>query len=90
VKEIKAKVEKNIEALKTAAGLVQKNIELVRATGFAFLDASKSVSGDKDANTLALEIRGAIRTQAAGNLSEAHNLNSILAAGLLEVQSKTK
>ena len=85
VKEIKDKVVKNIESLNSAAGLVQKNIELVRATGFALLDASKGVSGDKDAEVLAMEIRGAIRSKAPGNLSEAHNLNSILAAGLLAV-----
>ena len=85
VKEIKEKVVKNIESLNSAAGLVQKNIELVRATGFALLDASKGVSGDKDAEVLAMEIRGAIRSKASGNLSEAHNLNSILAAGLLAV-----
>ena len=83
VKEIKDKVVKNIESLNSAAGLVQKNIELVRATGFALLDASKGVSGDKDAEVLAMEIRGAIRSKASANLSEAHNLNSILAAGLL-------
>lgn len=90
VKEIKDKVVKNIESLNTAAALVQKNIELVRATGFALLDASKSVSGDKDADVLAMEIRGAIRSKASANLSEAHNLNSILAAGLLAVSEQDK
>ena len=90
VKEIKEKVSKNIEALNGAAALVQKNIELVRATGFAFLDASKDVSGDKDAGVIALEIRGAIRSKASANLSEAHNLNSILAAGLLAVSQASK
>jgi len=90
VKEIKDKVVRNIEALDSAASLVQKNIELVRATGFALLDASKEVSGSKDANVLAMEIRGAIRSKAAGNLSEAHNLNSILAAGLLAVSEADK
>jgi hypothetical protein len=90
VKEIKEKVEKNIEALKSAAVLVQKNIELVRAAGFAFLDASKGVTGDKNADVLAFEIRGAIRSKASANLSEAHNLNSIMAAGLLAVTSQEK
>jgi hypothetical protein len=89
VKEIKSKVEKNIEALNEAAALVGKNIELVRATGFALLDASRGVSGDKDAEMLALEIRGAIRSKAASNLSEADNLNAILAAGLLAVEKDT-
>jgi methyl-accepting chemotaxis protein len=88
VKEIRRKVESNIESLNVAASLVQKNIELVRATGFALLDASQSVSGDKDAEVLALEIRGAVRSKARGNLSEAHNLNAILAAGLLAVSEK--
>lgn len=88
VKEIKKKVIKNIESLNSAADLVQSNIELVRATGFAFLNASKSVTGDKDADVLAMEIRGAIRSAALGNLSEAHNLNSILAAGLLAVSTQ--
>lgn len=85
VKEIKDKVSKNIEALTEAEQLVQRNIELVRATGFAFLDASKSVDGSKDANTIALEVRGEIRSKASQFLGEAHNLNSILAAGLLAV-----
>ncbi len=88
VKEIRRKVESNIESLNVAASLVQKNIELVRATGFALLDASQSVSGDKAAEVLALEIRGAVRSTARGNLSEAHNLNAILAAGLLAVSEK--
>jgi hypothetical protein len=88
VKEIRRKVESNIESLNQAATLVQRNIELVRATGFALLDASQSVSGDKDAEVLALEIRGAVRSKARGNLSEAHNLNAILAAGLLAVSEK--
>ena len=88
VREIKEKVEQNITALDDAASLVQRNIELVRATGFALLDASQSVSGQKDAEMLALEIRGAIRSKAAGNLSEAHNLNAMLAAGLLSVSKK--
>ena len=88
VKEIKDKVEKNIDALNSAAELVQKNIELVRTAGFAFLDASKEVTGDKDADVVALEIRTAIRSKASANLSEAHNLNSIMAAGLLAVTSQ--
>jgi hypothetical protein len=81
-------VVNNIEALDEAAALVQRNIELVRATGFAFLDASKQVTGDKNAEMLALEIQGSIRSKASENLSEAHNLNSILSAGLLAVSQK--
>ena len=83
VKEIKDKVSKNIEALSDAERLVQRNVELVRAAGFAFLDASKTVDGSKDAETVALEVRDEIRSKASRFLSEAHNLNSILAAGLL-------
>ena len=89
VKEIREKVVTNIEALDEAAALVQRNIELVRATGFAFLDASRQVTGDMNAEMLALEIRGSIRSKASENLSEAHNLNSILADGLLAVSKKS-
>jgi hypothetical protein len=88
VREVRDKVVNNIEALDEAAALVQRNIELVRATGFAFLDASKQVTGDKNAEMLALEIQGSIRSKASENLSEAHNLNSILSAGLLAVSQK--
>jgi hypothetical protein len=90
VKEIHDKVKKNIDALNEAAGLVQKNIALVRATGFAFLDASKTVDGSQNADTVALQVRGAIRSQAAGSMGEAHNLNAMLAAGLLAVAQASK
>jgi hypothetical protein len=85
VKSIRTKVQNNIDALNEAADLVQKNIELVRATGFAFLDASKTVDGSQNADTVALQVRGAIRSQAAGSLAEAHNLNAMLSAGLLAI-----
>ena len=90
VKEIRNKVQKNIDALVEAADLVQKNIALVRATGFAFLDASKTVDGSQNADTVALQLRGAIRSQAAGSLGEAHNLNAMLSAGLLAVAQADK
>lgn len=90
VKEIRDKVQRNIDALAEAENLVQQNIELVRVTGFAFLDASKAVDGSKDADAVALELRGAIRSKASRFLGEAHNLNSILAAGLLAVESESK
>lgn len=90
VRDIKDKVTKNIEALSDASQLVERNIELVRVTGFAFLDASKAVDGSKSAETIALELRGDIRANGSRFLSEAHNLNAILAAGLLKVQESTR
>ena len=90
VKSIRTKVQNNIDALNEAADLVQKNIELVRATGFAFLDASKTVDGSQNADTVALQVRGAIRSQAAGSLAEAHNLNAMLSAGLLAITEQDK
>jgi hypothetical protein len=89
VKAIQDKVQKNIDALAEAETLVQKNIELVRVTGFAFLDASKAVDGSKDADSIALELRGAIRSKASRFLGEAHNLNAILAAGLLTIEEES-
>jgi methyl-accepting chemotaxis protein len=88
VREIRTKVQNNIDALNEASELVQKNIALVRATGFALLDASKTVDGSQNPDTIALTLRGAIRSQAAGSLEEVHNLNAILAAGLLAVDEK--
>ena len=90
VKAIKEKVSKNIEALSTASDLVEKNLKLVRATGFAFLNASKQDEDGVDAETIAARVRGEIRSGARDVLSEAHNLKSILAAGLLAVQEASK
>jgi hypothetical protein len=89
VKKIQEKVQRNIDALGEAENLVQQNIELARVTGFAFLDASKVVDGSKNADTIALELRGTIRSKASRYLGEAHNLNSILAAGLLAVEKSS-
>ena len=85
VKEIHDKVQKNIDSLKEASELVQKNIDILRATGFAFLDVAKTVDGSQNADSIALQVRGAIRSQASGSLGEAHNLNAMLSAGLLTV-----
>jgi hypothetical protein len=89
VQEIHDKVSNNIKALDTAAELVKKNLELVRATGFAFLNASNSIGTAESVDTIALKVRGEIRSKAGGNLSEAHNLKSILAAGLLSLSQKS-
>jgi len=89
-KSIKDKVQTNIDALSAAEALVQKNIELVRSTGFAFLDVAKTVDGSKSAEDLAREVRSKIRSTSAGTLGEAHNLSSMLSAGLLAVSQASK
>lgn len=90
IKSVKEKVSKNIEALSTAADLVEKNLKLVRATGFAFLNASQQDDQGLDVDTLAARVRGEIRSGARDVLSEAHNLKSILAAGLLAISQQSK
>jgi hypothetical protein len=90
VKSIKEKVTKNIEALTSASELVEKNLKLVRATGFAFLNASQQDDQGLDVESIAARVRGEIRSGARDVLSEAHNLQSILAAGLLVVAEQSK
>lgn len=82
VKEIKDKVLANIEALRSATEIVEKNLTLVRATGFAFLDVAKKVGQSDTAEDVAYQLQGQIRTNAGTSLSEAHNLKAILSAGL--------
>lgn len=89
VQEIHDKVSSNIKALDTAAELVRKNLELVRTTGFAFLNASSNIGGAETAETVAFKVRGEIRSKGGESLSEAHNLKSILAAGLLSLSQKS-
>ena len=90
VKSIKEKVSKNIEALNTASELVEKNLKLVRATGFAFLNASQQDEEGLDIDTIVARVRGEIRSEARDVLSESHNLKSILSAGLLAVSEASK
>ena len=86
IKDIKQKVTDDIAALKSASELVGKNMELVRAAGFAFLNASRSSNGTQDPDVIVGQLRNTIRSTARGSLSEVHNLEAILSAGLLSIK----
>lgn len=89
IKDVKEKVTNNIDALKVATDLVGKNLELTRATGFAFLNASKVTTDTQDPNQVVSQLRSAIRSTARGSISEVHNLEAILSAGLLALDAPT-
>ena len=89
VKEIKDHVVENLKSLSTARELVEKNLKLVRATGFAFLSVSKDVGDSDTVDDVALRVRGAIRSGARDVLSEAQNLKGILQAGFRLLQEST-
>jgi hypothetical protein len=86
VKEIKDHVMENLKSLSTARDLVEKNLKLVRATGFAFLNVSNEVGDSDTVDDVALRVRGAIRSGARDVLSEAQNLQGILQAGFRLLQ----
>jgi len=89
VKEIKDHVVENLKSLSTARELVEKNLKLVRATGFAFLNVSTDVGDSDTVDDVALRVRGAIRSGARDVLSEAQNLKGILQAGFRLLQEST-
>lgn len=86
VKEMKEQVLGNLKALVTAREVVEKNLKLVRATGFAFLDASREVADSDTVDDVALRVQGLIRSGARDVLSEAHNLKAIMSAGFRLLQ----
>lgn len=75
-------IQENREAISNARDVVGKNIDLVRATGLAFLDISNSITDENDAAKVASELREKIRTDAKAALTQAENLDSIIVAAL--------
>jgi hypothetical protein len=82
LKNLRSQLKDNIEGLDDAREMVIKNIDLVRAAGFAFLDLSNQLEGGEDADKVAEQLRGMIRSNARGALSQAENLESIVVAAL--------
>ena len=75
-------IQKNKEAILNAKEIVGKNVDLVRATGLAFLDISETITDEKDAEKVAQDLRDKIRMDAKSALSQAENLDSIIVAAL--------
>ncbi len=86
VKAMKEQVESNLKSLATARDVVEKNLKLVRATGFAFLNASKEVGDSDTVDDVALRVQGLIRSGARDVLSEAYNLQAMMSAGFRLIQ----
>jgi hypothetical protein len=82
LKAMKEQLTDNIEGVNNASDIILKNIDLVRAAGFAFLDLSSSVSSEDDADKVAALLRDRIRRDAPAALAQAENLQSIAVAAL--------
>jgi len=82
LKELRSQIETNLEVSDELADLLEKNVDLLRAAGTAFLELSSSVKSGQDAESLAYELRLLIRRNAPQALSQAENLESLVVAAL--------
>jgi hypothetical protein len=76
------RIATNIEALENARSVIGQNLDLVRASGFAFLDISNEISGEEEASQVAGLLARRIREDAKGALSQAENLELMVVAAL--------
>ncbi len=81
-KAFKDQIKKNIKAIDYGMEVVQKNIDLVRGAGFAFLDESNQITSSDKAEEVAADLQQMIRQNAPAALSQAENLNPIVVATL--------
>ena len=81
-REFQTQIEKNIKAIDYALEVVGKNIELVRGTGFAFLDAASEIKSSDEAEEVVALLQQKIRKNAPAALAQAENLNAIVVATL--------
>lgn len=88
LQDIRLKLETNVKALKGTTKLIEDNMTLVRAAGFAFLEVSNEMTGTESAEKIAEELRARIRTDAAAVLTQSKNLEPIMVAGLAALSQK--
>jgi soluble cytochrome b562 len=88
LQDIRIKLETNVKALKGTTKLIEDNMTLVRAAGFAFLDVSNEMTGAESAEKIAEDLRARIRTNAAAVLTQSKNLEPIMVAGLAALSQK--
>lgn len=81
-KAFKEQIGKNIKAIDNGLKVVQKNIDLVRGAGFAFLDESNQITTSAEAEDVVTDLQQRIRQNAPGALSQAENLNPVVVATL--------
>jgi hypothetical protein len=87
LKGVRIQLEGNIKALKDTTKLIGDNMTLVRAAGFAFLDVSNEMTGAESPEMISEQVRNKIRGSARSVLSQAHNLDPIIVAGLAALKA---
>jgi flagellin-like hook-associated protein FlgL len=79
---LKDQIDGNVKALDNGIEVIGKNIDLVRATGLAFLDMSDQINSADTADQVASQLRQKINADVPGALAQAENLESIIVAAL--------
>ncbi len=79
---LKEQIGSNIEGIDNGIEIIGKNMDLVRAAGFAFLELSDQLENETDATTVAEELRRMISRNAPAALSQAENLEALIVAAL--------
>jgi len=82
LKALKEQITKNIGALDQGLSVIKDNMDLVRATGLAFLSISSQITSSDDAGKVAAELRAEIRKNAGASIAQAENLQPIVIATL--------
>jgi len=82
LRDIQLKLETNVKAIKGTINFVKDNMTVVRVAGLAFLDASNDLKGTESAEAIAEIIRGRIKSSSGSAVGQAHNLESVMVAGL--------
>lgn len=82
LKGVRVKLERNIDALDDTLVVLQKNVQLTRATGTAMLELSGEVKGNEPPEEIAERLRQQITASVPAALSQSNNLSSIMVAGL--------
>jgi hypothetical protein len=90
LRDVQLKLETNIKAIKGTIDFVKDNMAVVRVAGLAFLDASNDLQGNESAEAIAEVLRGRIRSTSGSALGQAHNLESVMVAGLAALGENEK
>ena len=85
LRDVQLKLETNIKAIKGTIDFVKDNMQVVRVAGLAFLDASNDLKGTESAEAVTETIRSRIRAGAGSAIGQAHNLDSVMVAGLAAI-----
>jgi hypothetical protein len=90
LRDVQLKLETNIKAIKGTIDFVKDNMAVARVAGLAFLDASNDLKGNESAEAVAEVLRSRIRSGSGSALGQAHNLASVMVAGLAALGESEK